>query len=337
MEDAAGLPRRHARRAPGLPPRARSPSTSATSAPCASTGPEACERLQATFTNDLRQDRPGRAQYTHLLDDADGSVVDDIIVWWVADDDFDVMPNASNTARVRGAVGGVGRHRRTGDHRRAGPARPGPPGGSLRRGRRGGPLSMSPGSSWGGVGVRGRRYRLHRRGRCRVRRAGRRRRRVLAGADGDRACNRPAWGRATRCGSRPACRCTVTSSDRGSRRCRPASAGWWRGTSGGSRGRARSRTGEGGRRRPTSGRLATEGRQPPRAGAAVLVDGEPVGDGDQRQLSPVLEHGIALAFVPTSTLGARGDVGRELDLTGPPTSPAASGPTCRSSRPRHEG
>ena len=50
-----------------------------------------------------RQDPPGRAQYTHLLDDADASVLDDIIVWWIADEVFDVMPNASNTDRVVGA------------------------------------------------------------------------------------------------------------------------------------------------------------------------------------------------------------------------------------------
>ena len=49
---------------------------------------------------------PGRAQYTHLLDEADASVLDDIIVWWVDDDEFHVMPNASNTDRVVEAVGG---------------------------------------------------------------------------------------------------------------------------------------------------------------------------------------------------------------------------------------
>lgn len=69
-------------------------------------GPDAYERLQATFTNDLGRIGPGRAQYTHLLDEADGSVVDDIIVWWVGAERFDVMPNASNTAAVREAVGG---------------------------------------------------------------------------------------------------------------------------------------------------------------------------------------------------------------------------------------
>jgi len=63
--------------------------------------------LQAALTNDLRKIGPGRAQYTHLLDEADGSVLDDIIVWWVSDERFDVMPNASNTGRVREAVGGT--------------------------------------------------------------------------------------------------------------------------------------------------------------------------------------------------------------------------------------
>lgn len=69
-------------------------------------GPAAFDDLQSAFTNDLRKVAPGRAQYTHLLDDADASVLDDIIVWWVSDDRFDVMPNASNTAGVREAVGG---------------------------------------------------------------------------------------------------------------------------------------------------------------------------------------------------------------------------------------
>ncbi|MEO7398507.1 MAG: glycine cleavage T C-terminal barrel domain-containing protein, partial [Ilumatobacteraceae bacterium] len=44
--------------------------------------------------------------YTHLLDESDGSVLDDIIIWWVDEETFDVMPNASNTDRVRNAIGG---------------------------------------------------------------------------------------------------------------------------------------------------------------------------------------------------------------------------------------
>ncbi len=70
------------------------------------TGPDALDRLQAVLTNDLTKIGPGRAQYTHLLDEADASVLDDIIVWWVDDDTFDVMPNASNTDRVVDAIGG---------------------------------------------------------------------------------------------------------------------------------------------------------------------------------------------------------------------------------------
>jgi aminomethyltransferase len=68
-------------------------------------GPDAFERLQLALTNDLRKIEPGRAQYTHLLDENDASVLDDIIVWWVDRERFDVMPNASNTARVREALG----------------------------------------------------------------------------------------------------------------------------------------------------------------------------------------------------------------------------------------
>ncbi|CAN5230641.1 hypothetical protein BH20ACT3_BH20ACT3_01270 [soil metagenome] len=46
-------------------------------------GPDAHRRLQAAFTNDLDRVGPGRAQYTHLLDEASASVVDDLIVWWL--------------------------------------------------------------------------------------------------------------------------------------------------------------------------------------------------------------------------------------------------------------
>ena len=64
--------------------------------------------LQRALTNDLDKVGPGRAQYTHLLDTADGSVLDDIIVWWHPDGrTFDVMPNASNTSRVVEAIGGT--------------------------------------------------------------------------------------------------------------------------------------------------------------------------------------------------------------------------------------
>jgi len=64
------------------------------------------EALQGVLTNDLNKISVGRAQYTHLLNNA-GCVLDDIIVWWVSDDRFDVMPNASNTDHVLSAIGGV--------------------------------------------------------------------------------------------------------------------------------------------------------------------------------------------------------------------------------------
>ncbi len=71
-------------------------------------GPDARSRLDIAFTNDLGKIGPGQAQYTHLLDDTDASVLDDIIVWWHPGepDTFDVMPNASNTDRVIDAIGG---------------------------------------------------------------------------------------------------------------------------------------------------------------------------------------------------------------------------------------
>src|SRR3954447_16672486 len=68
-------------------------------------GEGAFDALQWAFTNDLRRIEPGKAQYTHLLDANDASVVDDIIVWWVEPERFFVMPNASNTTRVFDALG----------------------------------------------------------------------------------------------------------------------------------------------------------------------------------------------------------------------------------------
>ena len=98
-------------------------------------------------------------------------MADDIIVWWVADERFDVMPNASNTAPVVAAIGGIDT---TGE--RAVIAVQGP---DARRRL----ASVSPEAAavgrfrvapflWEGFTVRGRRHRVHRRGRRGVRRAG---------------------------------------------------------------------------------------------------------------------------------------------------------------------
>jgi aminomethyltransferase len=66
-------------------------------------GPGAFELLEWLLTNDLRKIEAGRAQYTHLLDPDDAHVVDDIIVWWVDSERFFVMPNASNTDHLLAA------------------------------------------------------------------------------------------------------------------------------------------------------------------------------------------------------------------------------------------
>jgi aminomethyltransferase len=62
------------------------------------------DALQWALTNDLGRIAPGRAQYTHLLDEADAHVVDDLIVWWLDSSELLVMPNASNTAPLVAAV-----------------------------------------------------------------------------------------------------------------------------------------------------------------------------------------------------------------------------------------
>ena len=65
----------------------------------------AADRVQNTLTNNLHKIHPGRAQYTHLLNEA-GGVLDDIIIWWHENGTIDVMPNASNTSSVQDALGG---------------------------------------------------------------------------------------------------------------------------------------------------------------------------------------------------------------------------------------
>jgi aminomethyltransferase len=59
--------------------------------------------------------------------------------------------------------------------------------------------------------------------------------------------------------------------------------------------------------------LTVEGRQPPRAGASVLVDGSVVGEVTSGNFSPTLGHGIALALVES---GVPDEGEAELDLRG---------------------
>ncbi|HEY3810647.1 MAG TPA: glycine cleavage system aminomethyltransferase GcvT [Acidimicrobiales bacterium] len=276
------------------------------------TGPAAKDLLQATLTNDLGKIGPGRAQYTHLLDDADGSVLDDIIVWWIDDASFDVMPNASNTARVRGALGGtdvtperaiiaiqgptsrshlsvvaadaaaVGRFRVT---RFSWGGQPCVAAGTGYTGEDGVecavPSELAP-SFWEAVLATG------------VQPAG------LGARDTLRLeAALPLHGHELGPGITPL----------------QAGLGWvvaWSKPEGFQGRAALEREKAAGVTRRLVG-LATEGRQPPRSGAAVLVGGQVVGEVTSGNFSPVLGHGIALAFGPPD-LAAGAAV--ELDLRG---------------------
>jgi len=258
-------------------------------------GDDADERLQWAFTNDLRKIAPGRAQYTHLLDEVDGSVLDDIIVWWIEPGVFDVMPNASNTDRVRAAIGGTET-----THDRAVLAVQGP-----RAAER--LTEVFPEAA--AVG----RFRVARCTRegvtCTV--AG-------TGYTGERGVEIavPAehaadlWNAITAAGVVPAglgARDTLrleAALPLHGHELGPgitplqAGLGWvvawgkdeFRGRDALAAERAR------GVARLLAG-VATEGRRPPRADCAVLVDGQPIGTVTSGNFSPVLEHGIALAFL----------------------------------------
>jgi aminomethyltransferase len=255
------------------------------------------DRLQAAFTNDLAKVGPGRAQYTHLLDDGDASVLDDIIVWWVGERRFDVMPNASNTARVLDAIGGTDV-----TAERAVLAVQGPKArGLLER--------IAPDAA--GVG----RFRVAEitwsGAPCVVAGTG------YTGEDGveiavpaDRAAD--LWEAVVGSGIVPAglgARDTLrleAGLPLHGQELGPgitplqAGLGWvvaWDKPAG-FRGReALLAERERGPSRRLRG-LAVEGRRPPRAGQEVLVDGSPAGAVTSGNFSPVLGHGIALAFLP---------------------------------------
>ena len=259
-------------------------------------GDDAFDALQAALTNDLRKIAPGRAQYTHLLDD-DGSVLDDIIVWWVADTRFDVMPNASNTSRVVNALG-VG-HDVTAE--RAVLAVQGPdalakvgtfaPGLADLKRNDVRPLDID------GVDV------------------------VVAGTGytGERGCEFavPAeeasalWQRIVDAGVEPAglgARDTLrleAGLPLHGHELGPgitplqAGLGWVIGWDKGDfRGRAALEAERDGAVARKLRGIATEGRRPPRAEQRVLIDGDAVGTVTSGNFSPMLGHGIALAFLP---------------------------------------
>jgi aminomethyltransferase len=258
-------------------------------------GEGAFDRLQSALTNDLGKVAPGRAQYTHLLDD-DGSVLDDIIVWWRPDGVFDVMPNASNTSRVLDAIGGadVTAERAViavqGPKARERLAAVVPLAAQVPR------FGVQP-FDWRGV-------------ECVVAGTG------YTGEDGVE-CAVPVeaaeafWEAVLALGVVPAglgARDTLrleAGLPLHGHELGPgitplqAGLGWVVGWDKGPfRGRAAL---EAERERGVARRLrglVVEGRQPPRQGYAVLVDGKPAGEVTSGNYSPVLERGIAMAFLP---------------------------------------
>ncbi len=63
------------------------------------TGPGAVDFLNDCITNDVHKIGVGQAQYTLLCNES-GGVVDDLIWYWLADDEIFLIPNAANTAEV---------------------------------------------------------------------------------------------------------------------------------------------------------------------------------------------------------------------------------------------
>lgn len=71
------------------------------------TGPGAHTVVSGLLCNAIDDIEPGRAQYTMLLT-PDGGVVDDMIVWWLEDERFVLLPNAVNHETVLAAFSEAG-------------------------------------------------------------------------------------------------------------------------------------------------------------------------------------------------------------------------------------
>jgi aminomethyltransferase len=69
-------------------------------------GPGAAEYVNSALTNDLRRIAPGKAQYTLCCKEVGGiaGVVDDLIAYYVSDDEIFLVPNAANTPAVVAAL-----------------------------------------------------------------------------------------------------------------------------------------------------------------------------------------------------------------------------------------
>ena len=66
-------------------------------------GPGAAAYVNSALTNDLRRIGPGKAQYTLCCTDS-GGVIDDLIAYYVSDDEIFLVPNAANTPAVVAAL-----------------------------------------------------------------------------------------------------------------------------------------------------------------------------------------------------------------------------------------
>ena len=66
-------------------------------------GPGAAAYVNSALTNDLGRIGTGKAQYTLCCNDS-GGVIDDLIAYYVSDDEVFLVPNASNTAAVVAAL-----------------------------------------------------------------------------------------------------------------------------------------------------------------------------------------------------------------------------------------
>lgn len=62
-------------------------------------GPGAAAYVNSALTNDLNRIGPGKAQYTLCCNES-GGVIDDLIAYYVSDDEIFLVPNAANTAAV---------------------------------------------------------------------------------------------------------------------------------------------------------------------------------------------------------------------------------------------
>ena len=69
-------------------------------------GPGAAEFVNSALTNDLRRIGPGKAQYTLCCTES-GGVIDDLIAYYVSDEEIFLIPNAANTTAVVEALKAV--------------------------------------------------------------------------------------------------------------------------------------------------------------------------------------------------------------------------------------